>query len=354
MKNVLLGTSALVASFAFANTAAAAGMDVTISGYMLAEFGIMDSDSADQESGEMRLEHEIHFDGKAVSENGLEYGFHTELTNDSNTTADDITADEASLYVSGSFGKIELGDNDGAADSLRLYAPTIGMEGVDGDYVNFVDNYAQPVGFYEGLDSGDSTKITYMTPVFNGFQAGVSYAPKNDAGANVVTDETTGDYEDIIEAAVAYTGTVDQFNYGVSVAIVDGSAVNSATLEDFTAWSLGTQVGFGGWTVGAAYNDNDDAGNAPGSNDDNYDWNLGVAYENGPWAVSAQYADGEGNTDIDGTGVHMDDFTTYGVSAVYEVAPGLTVEGDLVMFDTETGATDNDGYVAILATRVAF
>lgn len=361
MKNVLLGTSAIAAAVAFANPAAAQ-MDVTIGGYMIAEYGFMDSDVDTQNSGEMRLEHELVFRGDAVSDNGLEYGFKTELQNsgDDNGTA----LDEASLYVGGSWGLVEMGDFDGPADALAFYAPIVGeIEQIDGDYVEFADATAQPFGFLSGVDSSDSTKIAYTTPVFNGFQAGIAYAPQMDSeGQDVVVNETLGDYEDVIEAGLAYTGTTDNFNYGVSLTVTDASAVDSAALEDFTAWSLGAQIGFGGWTIGGAYSDNDEVGNAAGDNQDNKGWNLGVAYENGPWAVAAQYADGEGNTDgatVGGvTYDYADDYTTYGIGAVYQVAPGLTVEGDLVFFDIDytNGVTtdSNDGYVAILATRVTF
>ena len=50
-----------------------------------------------------------------------------------------VGTDEASVYVGGIWGRIELGDFDGAADTLAIYAPLVGVESIDGDYGDFVN-----------------------------------------------------------------------------------------------------------------------------------------------------------------------------------------------------------------------
>ena len=97
-----------------------------------------------------------------------------------------VGVDEASVYVGGTWGRIELGDFDGAADTLAIYAPVVGIEQIDGDAYDFLaveqDGFSygsQPIGsMVQAPDSGDSTKIMYLTPRFAGIQAGISYATK--------------------------------------------------------------------------------------------------------------------------------------------------------------------------------
>ena len=80
------------------------------------------------------------------------------------------------------WGRFELGDFDGAADTLKIYAPVVGVEQIDGDYVDFAGG--QPNFGMHIPNSSDSTKIMYLTPRFAGFQGGASYAPEfGDEGA---------------------------------------------------------------------------------------------------------------------------------------------------------------------------
>ena len=53
---------------------------------------------------------------------------------------------EASVYLSGTWGRIELGDFDGAADTLAIYAPLVGIEQIDGDAYDFLDVTARRAG----------------------------------------------------------------------------------------------------------------------------------------------------------------------------------------------------------------
>ena len=57
-------------------------------------------------------------------------------------------------------------------------------------------------------NSGDATKVMYLTPRFAGFQAGVSYTPESGSEAqDVVQFKNTTGYKDWIDGGVNYTGT---------------------------------------------------------------------------------------------------------------------------------------------------
>jgi predicted porin len=94
---------------------------------------------------------------------------------------------EAYVYIGGPWGRLEFGDTDDVvAGGLLIYAPSVGIGQVDGDYGSFsrlsLDDYYP---FYP--DIGTSTKINYYTPRIAGFQAGISYSPHlSDNGQSVV------------------------------------------------------------------------------------------------------------------------------------------------------------------------
>jgi hypothetical protein len=75
-------------------------------------------------------------------------------------------------------------------------------------------------------------------------------------------------------------------------------------------------------------------------------------------AVALTYADAEGAKADFVT--YASDYTTYGGGVAYTLAPGFVVQADLMYVDeeginTSAGTTyDNEGYVAVLSTRLNF
>jgi len=173
---------------------------------------------------QFRTDTEIHITATGKADNGLVYGMYVEIEADpalnmlttssintgtatgiaSNTgtgTSGQNYIDEANIFLQGSWGRLELGDQDGASDQLFFgapydYGPAYGQgSGADGDAlfrwangtgianassnINAVPMYTWNV---KALDSNDSTKITYLSPVISGFRAGISFTP--DSGQN--------------------------------------------------------------------------------------------------------------------------------------------------------------------------
>jgi hypothetical protein len=264
---------------------------------------------------------------------------------------------------------------------MAIYAPLVGVGGIDGDYTDFVNVNAtangttlnlgrQPWGVTAGAvkapDSSDATKVMYVTPRVAGFQAGFSYTPENgDEGQNVVSTKNTSNYSDFLEFAVNYTGDFS----GVTVAAgASGTSANgkgfttvaNPELKNFTAWQAGAQVGYAGFKVGGGYVDADDyfvrAGTSSG---DQHAWNAGASYTTGPMAVGVSFIDAEGYKTAGGT--YAEEYQAYGVSGAYTVAPGLVVQSDLIFFDEDlkTSAAavptvGNDGYVWLISTLLSF
>ena len=108
--------------------------------------------------------------------------------------------------MSGGWGEVRLGDEGGVVDESSLGASTIaaGTGGIDGDVVDelAVDAISPTV-------SDVATKIRCYTPVFDNFQAGMSYTPNaDDFGDSLAsTDLDIGDW---VEGALTYEGEFDE------------------------------------------------------------------------------------------------------------------------------------------------
>jgi len=301
----------------------------------------------------------------------------------------------AALYAQSAQAQItvSLGDFDGAADTLAIYAPLVGIEQIDGDAYDFLNNKPTTgtrAGFQLGglpnggsvvktPDSGDSTKIMYLTPRFAGFQAGASYATQNGSEAqDVVPFKTTatGGYKDFWEAGINWTGDFAGFSVAAGATTTGATGQNIASglsLEDFWTWQAGAQVGYAGFKVGGGYYDGGDfnkVSGSPNASSDSSAWHLGASYTAGPFAVGVTYAEAQGyksGTSLAGgivsPGTYASDYQTYGGGVAYTLAPGLVLQADLMYVDEKlrnfspTGAitrADNTGYVVVLDTRLNF
>ncbi len=140
------------------------------------------------------------------------------------------------------------------------------------------------------------------------------------------------------------------------------TAAGATQLEDFFAWQAGAQLGYAGFKFGGGYIEGDDYGARRNTvAGDATAWHLGASYTAGPFAVGVTYADAEGAKA--GFTTYASDYKTYGGGVAYTVAPGLVLQGDLMYVDeTVVGVgalnsgirADNEGYVAVISTRLNF
>ena len=85
------------------------------------------------------MDNEVFINALGVTEDGLQYGSELEIeagSGDGNT--EDVTLDEATLFFSGGFGRVELGREDGAEDVMSIGGEDAqaGTGGIDGDTTN--------------------------------------------------------------------------------------------------------------------------------------------------------------------------------------------------------------------------
>jgi len=346
MKKILFASSALVAVAVAGNAQASEKIQLEVGGYMEQWAGFADQDVGERKNA-FQSDTEVHFKGKTTLDNGIEVGAVIELEGE--TSSDQI--DEQYLFVNGGFGQFKLGKDDSAADSLGITAPSVGPVGVnDGDLTNWVDAYLIDTV----PSSGDQKRVTYFTPNFGGFQAGVSYA--DDSGSNNNDTATGGD--NIVSAGASYQADFDGISFGVS-------AVGENQGEG-NWYGVGATVGFGNFVIGSSWGHIEDdyaqgEGSKTGGDTDAYD--VGVSYAMDAAKVSLTYGYAEyGNRDIDSSSTVTDlsgtgEVSTVDLGLAYTLGAGVTWKSSIFWFDDESdnaAIADNDGYGAVTGLVLNF
>jgi len=142
MNKLLLG-SAAIAGLLLASAPAQAQMELTIGGHSKNYVGWLDQDETAGASNvnefDIVRESELHFNGESTLDNGLTFGFQVEMEVDG---ADDAnTIEESYIYLSGTWGRVNFGSEDGAGYLLQVSAPSADSN-IDG-----IRQYIQPVNY---------------------------------------------------------------------------------------------------------------------------------------------------------------------------------------------------------------
>lgn len=397
MKKLLLGSAAVALGLAIAAPAKAQGITLDIGGHMKGYMAYVDQDDGSNGESARELdilrETEIFFTGETTLDNGLTVGFHTEANTDD---GDNFDVEETYAYFSGQWGRVNFGAEDGAAYLLQVAAPS-----ADSNY-DGLRQYVTPFnyfsGFAVGLDNttittsdGDQTfsnldelfnfdydqdvsgyddKLTYLTPVMNGFQAGVSYTPELDSSSNsldgVNRDDELADYGAIYDVAMRYEGQFDNvgFTFGAGYTHADleedttifydadGSGTFNAgdtligDLDDRKAWNVGLDLDVSAFGFGVAYTE-DDLGFDGDS--DRKTWVFGADYTTGPFKLGASYY--MQDQEIGDSELETDRYTG---GVVYTYGPGMTFRGSVSHIEHEIGTEDADGTSLMLGTQINF
>ena len=401
MRKILLGTTALVATGLVA-APAVAQLELDIDAKFYWEVGFKDDGVDDDDDFDFQNEGEMQFTFTGTADNGLRYGFQFDL--DDIASNDGVEVDETFLFVEGNFGRIEVGDNDGAHGNLRVFIPTVGIGGIDGGFNDYVGIGGTLKGD-NAFDTDDATKILYQTTGIDlgGFVFGVSYAPGLDEGNTVDVDRDVDDFaaidDDLVGAQDAFENGIEvgafwkgafgdfEIEVGGGYTYLSANGTSEESIEDVNSFTIGGNVGYGGFTLGAqfAYNgesasgifiddlffdlDSDDV--APVGLEHEGFWRVsaGATYEVGPWGfgINGYYATIEEVTLPDNLFEAGIEEYAIGGSIAYSLVPGFEVAADLVYFDydedlrvvsplidVEELDNDNDGIVGILRTTIEF
>lgn len=415
MKKLLMTGTALVGAAILA-TPAKADLKLDLGGHFRGYAVYADNDetgtagsSDDLRDFDFKRDFEVHFSGETTTDNGLTVGVHAELDlgNESDDAGvptglpspwtnvadkDPNQLDEAYMYFSGGWGRVNFGSEDGAAyllqvaapsadsnvDGLRNYISGINSDVWDDQTVNgslIASGFNLPMG-YDNAFFRDTDRLTYLTPKWNGFQAGASYAPEqgqnsvDNAFGGMNTDDDSVDFEHLWDIAARWDGEFNGFGISVGAGYTHASAENEVGAgannfgsDDIAAWDAGINVAYMGWSLGVAYLDYTDTGvnDAGGNGTDVTTWVVGGAWDNGPWHIGATWY----NTDIEanafglafggaGDEIEVDRFT---VGGGYTYGPGMTFRGAVAWGDAEenVGASGSADFVQVtFGTDVSF
>ncbi len=405
MKKVLLATTAL--GMLISASAFAEGPTVTIGGTSNGQVGwgfnkseYRAGDTTYSTNAHTRHDTKIDFKIDGKGDNGLNYGALVELQadtsgSDSYDSSTGANANRSFIFVDSGVGRVELGSNNGSADSLRVDASTFARAtgGIGGDwwrYANltgldtayvlpglpsavFPSDILAPSGAVGATsnykDRATANKISYYTPRIEGFQAGVSYTPDQ---AEKGTQASWASPQNVTGNPAAFTNVWDgglnyqnEFNgVGIKASATGETGTqkdninNSRTSrDDLRAYALGLSASYAGATLGGSYGNASQFGQAKVANSDATYWNLGAAYETGPVGLSLGYFNSEVKHADQSAGSPKNSLKDWSFGTDYKLAPGLVPYAEVTWFDTndhDASTTDNSGTVLLVGTQVNF
>lgn len=366
MKRILLSTAALAGLALVAAAPARAedpALQLGVSGYIN---GYALHTSQDEPAGteyrsfDFRKDTSVVLNGEVALDNGMTAGAYIEMLND---RFDDGQVQESYLYLSSSWGRVNLGEEDGIAYLLQVTAPSAD-ENIDG---------ARPyIGSFQGAGAGNmggtisyahdnagfNNKFTYITPVFNGFQGGLSYTPGlaaadtdlDGAAASAVSNTVGTDLESAWEVAARYEGSFEAIDIALGAGYGSASQEDDAAGEDDSkVWNAGINLGWGAFGLGVSYLTDNNAAD----NDDTDTWVAGIDYATGPYKLGASYLNQENEN-----ATNDEEIDRWTVGAIYEWGPGMTFRGSVQFQDAEdiggVATADRDGTQIAVGTQLNF
>ena len=345
MRKFLLSTTAIVGIISYSGHSFA-DVVVKLGGFNEVQFGVWDNDREDQTGREFRNHTEIHLDVNGTADFGFRYGIDIEIIS---RGPSGISFDENHIFIAHKeFGQVQLGDEDGANDTLAIHAPVrAGTGHIDGDYNFFIGGFGAVDDIAKTFDSDDETKVTYYTPKFYhdpnalakyGLQAGISYTPELNRGIVVRTRDDADRFTDFIEFGFNYVDNVD----GIDVLVGftgstfeennEVSASNDGNNERFFSWQAGVQATYLGITAGGGYVAYDEVGGLTDA------FHLGAEYTNGPATVGGSYARVQAENSVGNESVG----NLFGIAMTYRLAPGVSVLADLMFLSTDVDNVNSD------------
>ena len=347
MRKLLLGTTALAAAATLSANVAVA--DVSISGYYEWKYQSTSSDITANDGTTFGSDSEIAFKFSNKTDSGLTIGMTTELYSDGGDTG----IDEGSLSISGGFGKVVLGQNDGASLDYEVVSTSLPAEEIYAG-IGTANDLAITNAAIKNL-AADDNKISYHLPAMGGLTAGVSFQNSGAAGA---TDTTEFGAKYAMEAG------------GAAITLGYASATKEASSQDTDTTAIGVKVVSGNITAAVSQSTYESAAVAAA---DGVLATTSAAYkpkvdaidkadeESIGAAVSFKVNDGMTitvHTAETDDGQTTESYSNSGIELAYTVAPGLSAYLNVEDYDykagTSTGNTDNAGTASKLTIKATF
>ncbi len=316
MKTVLFATTALIA------TAGIAAAEVTLSGS--AEMGVVGGDDID---AQFHTDIDVTFTMSGETDGGLTFGANIdldELDGDPSGAFGNTTQGGESIFVSGAFGTLTMGDTDGALDWAMQEAIIGSAINDDNEHVGYLGRIVVPTagGGTETVDVVDGN--IGLDGTYDGQIARYEYAFNDFAVAVSGEIDDGGDGDPVLGLGVRYatefSGVGMSFGLGVQrVGALDEilddvvDAIDpDKEVANLTVWGLSADMEFaGGFRTILNYSDYDDLGTHYG---------VALGYTMDAFTVAANY--GKFNTDFAGG----EDTDGWALIADYDLGGGAELQ----------------------------
>jgi hypothetical protein len=183
-----------------------------------------------------------------------------------------VAVNENGLYVSGGFGSIGIGNIFSAGTMTHNRGTTmIPTAEPDNNVYGFYPVAGGGTGGYGAFDEAgyalDGMKMRFDSNVYEGFSASVSYEScmeKTTANASAVdcNGGTYANYDDVIDIAVRYAGSMEGVDYNITYGNVSGNTqiLNNVEANDLEAQVYSANVAFAGFSAIYKYHTYGDSG----------------------------------------------------------------------------------------------
>jgi len=310
MKNLLLASTALVLS------AGVAAAEVAVSGD--ARMGVASAYDAVTDNTELNFSSRarVKFTLSGETDGGL--GFGASFRADQAGTASKGT--EGSVYVSGAFGKVEMGDTVSAPEALFGDLPEIGFTDLEMDVNNAVISSVMPkigndVPYITGDNAGGLTNATGPAMLYTYTTGAISVAAS-------MSDGKAGGVDAAQEYALAGSYNFGSYAVGIGYEVLDLDGAGKAK-----QLGIAGTANFGDTAVKGFYAQGDDLLDGVDT------YGLGVESVFGATTVKGYYQVIDASDIVGGEKI-----AAYGIGAEYDLGGGASVAGGIM--DTDEAGTD--------------
>ncbi|MDB2478992.1 porin [Alphaproteobacteria bacterium] len=325
MRKLLLGTTALAAAATLSANVAVA--DVSIAGFIEWEYQSRSSNISTLDGTSNNTDADIKFNFSNKTDSGLTVGYYAEMNSDG---ADDATSiEESYLHISGGFGKIVLGTDDGVGDYYGVASSDLPSE-----EINATSNSTSITitnADYSNLSS-NSQVMSYHLPAMGGLTGGISYF---NSGAPGDTDSTE----------IAFKYAIDAGGANITLGGATGSKDVSGA-QDVDTQVIGVKVASGNITAAVSQSTHEAAGSDEESN------GAAVSFKVSDAMTLTGYTT---ETEDNSAG---DEYSNAGVEVKYSIASGLTAFLNVEDYDykvgTSSGNAADSGTVSTLTIQATF
>ena len=304
MRKLLLGTTALAAATTL--TANAALADLSISAYSEWFYNSRSSNQTTLDGTTFGQESEITFKFENKTDSGLTIKLESQLDADGAATV----IDDQYLSISGGFGTIKLGSDDGVGDNFGIEAEDLIAEESTPTHVSATVLTDTDIV----SASGDSNKVSYYLPGMGGFSAGVSHTTTVDGGS------------DSTEFGAQFTTAAA----GSTITLGGASATTENSTQDIDSQNLGVKIVSGPVSVILAqstYEASDEDREATGAS---ISYKMGNGMTIGAYTMESDDANDAG-----------EEYTKSGVEVQYTIVSGLTAVVTVDDYEYKAGTSES-------------